>query len=210
LTRLTLQGEHSMSRTQLIALTLWLALSAPLQAADQTPQATVEMLHAALLEAMQKGPALGFDGRAALLAPVLGEVFDFETIARVVTGRHWATLAADKRREFIDVFARLSTATYAENFKAHAGEKFETRGSESRKNAELVRTVLVKTDGKEISLNYLLAEDGVWRIVNVIAEGVSDLSLKRAEYTAVIGSDGIDGLIAKLNAKVASYNGTRT
>lgn len=200
-----------MSRILSLAFTLLLTVSGPLRAADAVPQATVEKLHETLLGAMQQGPTLGFDGRVALISPVLGEVFDFETIARVVTGRHWAGLAADKRREFIDVFARLSAATYAENFKSHEGEKFLTRGSEARKTAQLVRTVLVKTDGKEVSLNYLLAEKaGVWRIVNVIAEGVSDLSLKRAEYTAVIGSDGIDGLIAKLNAKVASYGDTRT
>lgn len=200
-----------MSRILSLACTFLLAMSVPLHAAESTPQATVEKLHATLLEAMQQGPSLGYAGRVALLQPVLGDVFDFETIARVVTGRHWAGLPADKRREFIDVFARLSTATYAENFKSHGGEKFLTRGTDARKAAQLVRTALVKTDGKEVSLNYLLAENaGVWRIVNVIAEGVSDLSLKRAEYTAVIGSDGIDGLIAKLNAKVASYEDART
>jgi phospholipid transport system substrate-binding protein len=39
----------------------------------------------------------------------------------------------------------------------------------------------------------------------VIAEGVSDLALKRSEYGAVIGKEGIDALIAKLEAKIASY-----
>jgi len=44
-----------------------------------------------------------------------------------------------------------------------------------------------------------------WGIVNVIAQGVSDLALKRTEYDAVISAQGIDPLIAKLDAKVASY-----
>jgi phospholipid transport system substrate-binding protein len=149
-----------------------------------------------------------FKGRADKLAPTLQQVFDFTTIAKIVTGRHWAKLSAEKKREFIAVFTRLSTATYAENFKSFGGERFETRVKEDKKNAQLVKTALVKTDGKEVSLNYLLTKNKeMWQIVNVIAEGVSDLSLKRAEYTAVIGSDGIDALIAKLNAKVASYGG---
>ena len=34
---------------------------------------------------------------------------------------------------------------------------------------------------------------------------MSDLALKRTEYNAVISAHGIDTLIAKLDAKVASY-----
>lgn len=174
--------------------------------AEADSKATVEKLHAALLETMQQSSTLGYQGRVTKLDPILKELFDFETIARLVTGRYWTELAAEKRSEFIEVFMRLSAATYAENFDGYGGERFETRTVEDKKNAQLVKTALVKTDGKEVELNYLLAKNaGVWRIINVVAEGVSDLSLKRAEYTAVIGSSGIDALIAKLNAKVASY-----
>ena len=70
----------------------------------------------------------------------------------------------------------------------------------------LVKTVLVKVDGDKVTLDYLLRKsDGLWRIVNVIAEGVSDLSLKRADYTAVIKNEGFNSLITQLNGKVASY-----
>lgn len=188
-----------------LLVTLGLALTASAAPAAD-PSATVEKLHGALLDSMRDGSKLGFKGRSEKIGPVLQEVFDFETIARLVTGRYWAGLPAAKKQEFVGVFARLSTATYAENFKSFSGERFETRAHEDKKSAQLVKTALVKTDGKEVSLNYLLAKSkGMWRIVNVVAEGVSDLSLKRAEYTAVIGSEGIDALIAKLNAKVASY-----
>jgi phospholipid transport system substrate-binding protein len=189
-----------------LSFCLLLLCALPTSAAETEAKATVEKLHSALLETMQEGAQLGFAGRAAKLAPTLAATFDFETISRLATGRYWAQLPADKKREFIEVFTRLSTATYAENFKSFGGERFATRATEDKKTAQLVKTVLIKTDGKEVSLNYLLANDkGKWRIVNVVAQGVSDLSLKRAEYTAVIGSTGIDTLIAKLNAKVASY-----
>ena len=171
-----------------------------------SPDGPVEKLHATLLHVMRDGAKLGFKGRSEKLSPVLSEVFDFETIARVVTGRHWAALSAEKKQEFTAAFTRLSTATYAKNFSSFGGEQFETRATEDKRSARLVKTALVKTDGKEVSLNYLVTEtNGMWRIVNVIAEGVSDLSLKRVEYGAVIGLEGIDALIAKLNEKVASY-----
>ncbi len=64
------------------------------------PSATVEKLHATLLGMMQEGAALGYKGRVERIAPVLDETFNFETIGRVVTGRHWKTLAAGKRDAF--------------------------------------------------------------------------------------------------------------
>ncbi|MBI2801493.1 MAG: ABC transporter substrate-binding protein [Gammaproteobacteria bacterium] len=175
-------------------------------AAESSPQATVEKLHSALLETMRDGKSLGYKGRASKLEPVLRDAFDFAGIARLVTGRYWAKLDKAKQQAFIAVFTQLSIATYADNFSSFGNERFETRGVEDKKNAQLVKTAIVKPDGKEDTLDYALGKsaDG-WRIINVVADGVSDLSLKRAEYTAVIGSNGIDTLIAKLNAKVASY-----
>jgi len=57
-----------------------------------------------------------------------------------------------------------------------------------------------------VSLNYVLTRNNDdYRIVNVVAEGVSDLGLKRSEYDGIIASEGVDSLVAKLKAKVASY-----
>jgi phospholipid transport system substrate-binding protein len=166
----------------------------------------VESLHAALLDTMKQGPALGFKGRQEKLGPALDERFDFPGIAKVVTGRHWQQLPEDKRLKFIQTFRNLSVATYADNFSGFGGEHFETLGHEARTNSELVRTNLVDGEGKRVSLNYVLTRSNdQWRIINVVAEGVSDLALKRSEYDGLIAKEGIDSLVAKLEAKVASY-----
>lgn len=170
------------------------------------PSGVVETLHATLLGLMKDAATLGYKGRVEKVAPVLDATFDFPTIGRVVTGRYWKSLPADKREAFVGTFARLSAATYADNFDGYGGEAFKILSEEVKKGAALVKTQIVKTDGKTVSLNYVLNQRGEdWRIVNVIAEGVSDLALKRSEYGAVIAQEGIDSLIAKLNAKIASY-----
>ena len=168
--------------------------------------AVVDTLHSALLETMKNATTLGFKGRMEKLGPVLDSTFDFPSIAKVVTGRHWQSLPEDKRQAFIKAFRDLSVATYAENFSGFGGESFETLGHEQKKNSELVRTNIVTRDAKRVSLNYVLTKNGEeWHIVNVVAEGVSDLALKRSEYDGIIGAEGIDSLVAKLNGKVASY-----
>jgi len=198
-----------MTRTSLIACTLALIGCVQLAAAQENllaGKAIVENLHATLLQVMIDADTLGFSGREEKLEPVLKESFDFATISRIVTGKHWKMIDDDERASFVTLFERLSLATYASNFDGFSGEVFETLGVEERRGNLLVKTVIVKGDGDRVSLNYLLRDDdGVWRIVNVIADGVSDLSLKRADYTAVIKSEGFISLITKLNGKIKSY-----
>ena len=129
---------------------------------------------------------------------MLVDSFDFATIARIVTGQHWKNLDEAKQNEFIAVFGKLSAATYASNFSGFSGEQFKTLSADEKRGRYVVRTVIVKSDGEEIPLDYVVSEnDGLWQIVNVIAAGVSDLSLKRADYTAVINSEGFDSLLAR-------------
>lgn len=148
---------------------------------------------------------LGYDGRYDLISPIVEASFDFNTIARIVTGRYWADIADDQRDRFKTLFKELSTATYASNFSEFSGERFETITTEERRGGFVVKTALVKSDGEKIPFNYLLrGNDKAWFIVNVIAQGVSDLSLKRADYTAVIKSEGFDSLMNRLNDKIAA------
>ena len=165
---------------------------------------TVEKLHATLLEVMQQASTLGFSGRVEKLNPVLNESFDFATISRIVTGQHWQKLDSVKQADFVDIFSRLSAATYASNFSGFSGEQFKTITVDEKRGRYIVRTKIIKTDGEEISLDYVVADnDGLLQIVNVIAQGVSDLSLKRADYTAVIDSEGFDSLVGRLDEKIA-------
>lgn len=180
-------------------------LAAPAQAENaSSPEGVVEKLHQILLGAMTGANKLGFRGRYDLIAPVVSESFDFKTIVRIVTGRHWKTTSEDQRTRFLATFAELSTATYAANFSGFAGERFATLGTEQAKGGTIVRTELVKADGSKVPLAYMLRKtDSGWRIVNVVAQGISDLSLKRAEYAVVIESEGIEALTKRLQDKIA-------
>lgn len=175
--------------------------------AAAAPAETVQRLHAALAESMQRGDALDFAARSRLLEPVIRACFDFPTIARVVLGRRWRALDEAERERFLETFTRLSVATYAARFDAFAGERFRTLDVQTQPGGyRLVRTELVDAGGDAVELAYLVREAGDgWRIVNVIADGVSDLSLKRADYAAVIEADGFEALLAKLDAQIAGY-----
>ena len=71
----------------------------------------------------------------------------------------------------------------------------------------VVHARLSVPDDKDVKFDYMLKEKGAsWRIINIIANGVSDLALKRSEYTTILQRDGFDALIAKINEKIDNYS----
>ena len=196
-------------KTLKLALAIVLLLISSLVSAldDGAARAVVEKLHESLLMAMHSGAQLGLKGREEMLAPVIESSFDFESICRIVTGRYWKSASDDQKTRFTSAFKKLSVATYASNFSSFSGEKFQTEGSEADHEALIVRTTLRPTEGEPVALNYLLRRSNdSWRIMNVVAQGVSDLSLKRADYTAVIKTEGFDSLINRLESKSAEMS----
>ncbi len=179
-------------------------LSSAAQNADAV--ATVDRLHGALLDIMQNARTLGYAGRRDRIAPVVRESFDLPFIARFALGRYWSELDSEERETFVNVFSRWTVAHYAARFNGYSGEKFEVVSVEpSRRERELVRTVLdvPNESAADVTLDYLLHEtDGKWRIINVIANGVSDLSLKRADYGAVMKTQGFKNLVERLEGQV--------
>lgn len=178
----------------------------PSAAQNSDAIATVDRLHSALLDIMQNAQSLGFTGRRDRIEPVIHDTLDLPFITRFALGRSWADMSEAERDAMVDLFSRWTVAHYASRFNGYSGEQFKVVSAESsRKGRELVRTVLEVSDdpGENVTLDYLLREtDGKWRIINVIANGVSDLSLKRADYGAVIKTQGLDALTTKLNDQI--------
>lgn len=194
-------------QSRLILALLFLCQSQLAMSADSA-SLTVDTLHNSLIEAMKMDDAAGFQSRYSILEPVILAEFDFDSIARIVIGREWKTLVAEKQQDFLNKFSALSIATYASRFTGYSGESFVIDEVDEKKPGQsIVRTRLIKSDGDSVSLDYMVqANDGDWRILNVIAQGISDLSLKRSEYRSIIKNDGFDALLLALDQKLELYN----
>jgi phospholipid transport system substrate-binding protein len=168
----------------------------------------VEKLHTTLLAVMKEGDQIGYAGRYDRLAPVIRASFDMPFISKTVLGKYWQTFTNEQQSRFVEAFTKMSIATYAANFDRYSGERFKTvAGKETSGGRILVQSQLIKSDGGQIQLDYLLHRTtSQWRIINVIAEGVSDLALKRADYSAFLKNKGFEALVEKLNEKVGQYS----
>jgi len=169
----------------------------------------VEKLHAELLDVMKQADGLGYKGRYQRLTPVVISSYDLPFISKVLVGRYWSEFSPEQKEQFVDTFTKLSIATYANQFNGYSGERFKTiSAEESKRDRLLIKTVLIKSNGEEVELDYILHQNGhQWQIINVIAQGVSDLSLKRAQYTSLLKKEGFDALLQKLSDKIKGYQG---
>ena len=175
------------------------------QGLDTTdPAKTVNSLHSSLLKGMQGGDKLGFQGRFKLLAPIVERSLDLDFIAKTALGKLWTKLNREQQQIFISHFHKLSISTYAGWFKEYDGERFKYIDQKTMpRNYVLVRSQFIKSNGDTVSFDYLLRQDKKnWRIINILADGVSDLALKRVEYRSVLGKKGFKVFIDMLKKKI--------
>ncbi len=174
----------------------------------QTPKQVVEEFQAALIDVMKQGKALGFQGRYDKLYPAIMRSHDLTKIARIVVGKEWEALTPDQQNSLAEVFTKLSVASYAHNFKDFSGESFQfDNAEETSRGGVVVHTTLNIPNDKPVKFDYMLKEKtNGWAVINIIANGVSDLALKRSEYTSILQRQGFDALIAQINDKIASYS----
>ncbi len=172
-----------------------------------TARQIIDKFQTDLITVMKDGKKLGYTGRYEKLDVAVSNSHDLPKIARIVVGKEWEKLTEEQQKKLTDLFSRLSIASYAHNFKEFDGEAFAIDSEEETKlGGVVIHSHLDLPDDKPVKFDYMLKEKGAsWRIINIIANGVSDLALKRSEYTAILQRDGFDALIAKINEKIDLY-----
>jgi phospholipid transport system substrate-binding protein len=196
------------SKRRLIAALFILLVLVAWRAEAATPSEVVRKFNASLLEAMKKADELGYQGRYKLLGPVIRDSFDLSFMAGQSAGRHWRTLNDSQKSQLVETFTDWTVATYAARFDGYSGEKFEIASESSpRDGIATVVSKLIKSDNGEIVFYYLLKKSGAsWRIIDIQISGVSQLALTRAQFSDVLKTKGVDGLIAMLKGKVEEYS----
>ncbi|MGO8918840.1 MAG: ABC transporter substrate-binding protein [Stellaceae bacterium] len=186
-----------------LALTLAVALVSAHARAASGPQDTVRGFYATLLGTMQRGPDLGQRGRYDALAPAIRSSFDLTAMARLAVGPAWTGFSPAQQRSVTEAFARYTIATYADRFDAYSGEKLEVTGAQAAPFGTVVYSRIVTSNREPVSINYLMRRNGDdWQITDVYLAGtVSQVATLRAQFTAVLARQGVDGLVATLNRR---------
>ena len=193
-----------VSLRSLLATTLLLSGAGAL--ASPAPGDVVSGFHEVLIGNMKQGATLGCSGRSSRIAAAVDGSFDLPYLASRVMRRQWKTLTPEQQTRFTTTFRDLVLATYTSQFAKFGGEKFETLATrELADGTRQVNAKLTPGSGNPVNFDYVLHDvGGQWRIVNVVADGVSDLAIRASQYDKAFKSVGFDGLLKQIESQTAA------
>lgn len=182
--------------------------AAPVSAADSPLDPAVQAIksfYATLIDTMKRGKELGLEGRTKELKPATESAFDLTEITRLSIGPSWTGISEDQRKALVDAMERVTVFQYAKNFSKFNGEQFVVEpDAKPRSDDKIVESKLVSSDGNSVAFNYRMHPvDGHWKIVDVYLNGnISQIALRRADFSSTVQKLGPTGLVAKLNDMV--------
>lgn len=171
-----------------------------------SPRALVDGFHEVLLTVMKEAKALGAAQRFARIEPEIARRFDVPLMIALAAGSHWRQAGPADRKRLEDAFRRFSAANYASQFSDYSGESFEILGVQpGPRNTQLVQTRLNRPGDTPVAITYVTRSDGTgWHIVDVLVDhGISELAVRRSEYSSILKNGGVDALVRELEAKTA-------
>ena len=131
-------------------------------------------------------------------------------MTRLSVGPSWAGLSEAQRQQLVDSFGRYISAIYADRFDSYAGQKLQVTGEQTQAAGIMVRSQIVKANGDPVKVDYMMRRNGDgWLISDIYLDGaISEVATRRSEFSAILRTDGVDGLIAALNRKADMLTGT--
>lgn len=195
----------SAVRVTMISLVGVLLAGAAIAAEPSAPTKVIETMHAGMLEVMRTSATTTFEERAAKLEPVIDTAYDLDFMGRKSLGKSFDSLSPEDQKRWLETFHRFMVANYAGRFTSFSGQKFETLGEEpAAQETVLVRTRLVDPGKENVDLAYRLRQqDGAWKIIDVYLKGtVSELALRRSDFTATLDREGFPALMTNLDGKI--------
>lgn len=131
------------------------------------------------------------------------KMFDFTELSKRTLARNWSALSPEQQKEFIKLYQSLLEDTYANKIMAYTDEKivFNTEVPLTEKTVE-VRSMVLRKSG-EIPIYYrMLLKDAVWKVYDVVIEGVSLINNYRSQFREILSNKPPDALIDSLRKKV--------
>jgi phospholipid transport system substrate-binding protein len=169
------------------------------------PVAKIEAFHAGLIGIMKDAKKIGFQGRIDRLEPLMESTFDLDFMASKTVGGYWRKLSDADKQLWIKVFTRITVANYAGRFTGYTGEEFKTLGLEdAQRDQKMVMTKIEIPKDDDVELNYRLRKtDAGWRVIDVYLNGtVSELAMRRSEYSSALKREGFAELVASIETKI--------
>ncbi len=128
--------------------------------------------------------------------------FNFEEMAEKAIGRHWRERSREEKREFVELFANNIKSAYIRKTGPRFGEKIFSLSEVQDNGYARVRVKLIKkTEEKKSADFFLLRKDLVWKIYDVVFEGVSLVNNYRSQINSFLIKSSYEELVQMLKRR---------
>jgi phospholipid transport system substrate-binding protein len=131
--------------------------------------------------------------------------FDGPGIARFVLGRYWRSASQDEQQEFLRLFEDYVVFVYGTRFSSLNGETLKIRGNRAEESGVIVSTDMISPGAEApVKIDWrLVTDNGVFKINDVVIEGISMMVTQRSEFASVIQRHGgqVSGLLSLMREK---------
>ena len=188
------------------ALAVCLGAGAALAATETAPDSAKVLIEKTVVQvlAVLRDESRSVAQQRLELEKIAHARFDFRTMARLVLARDWKKLDSAKRDEFVDQFTTYLANDYGSRIERYHQEDVKVMGEQTKPRGDVeVRTKIVggQSDGAVVDYRMRKGNDGTWRIIDVVIEGISLVANFRDQFREVIARGGPEALLQKLKEK---------
>jgi len=177
--------------------------------ATQAPDDLVKSVSNEVLDIVRKDQAIQRGDTSKAVALVEEKVlphFDFRLMTSLAVGRDWRQATPEQRDKLVSAFRTLLVRTYSNALTEYRDQVIDFKPLRARPGDKdvTVRSEVRQPGAKAVDIDYALEMQGdAWKVYDVSVAGVSLVTNYRSSFASQIRQNGIDGLIASLEAKNA-------
>ncbi len=137
---------------------------------------------------------------------VLGAGLALDVIGKFMIGETRKTMTPAQIARYDAAFPPYLTKLYADQFAPIVGRPLEVVDAKALGRDVIVRTRFSRKEGPPINVDWRVRtlKSGERKAVDIIVSGVSIMLVKREEFSAFIGRQGVDALLARIEKEGAA------
>ena len=171
---------------------------APLEAVKANVDKVLDVLRDPALKAQSARKA-----KKDRLRVISEKMFDFTELSKRTLAQNWTRFDPKQQKEFVELYTSLLEDAYANKIMAYSDEKivFSKEVALTEKTVEVQS--IVQRKNEEIQIYYrVILKDGVWRVYDVVVEGVSLINNYRSQFREILADKTPESLLETLRKKV--------
>ena len=198
--------QKEAMKQHIVRMTVILCLIFPLSAFAGVPLEAVKNNVDKVLDVLRDPSLKAESARKAKkdrIRVISEKMFDFAELSKRTLAQNWSKFNPEQQKEFVELYTSLLEDAYADKIMVYTDEKivFSKEVALTEKTVEVQSRVLRKNG--DISLYYkVILKNGVWRVYDVVIEGVSLLNNYRSQFREILSNKPPESLLETLRKKV--------